>query len=78
MAEEIISVRVRGVGALRRVVGERLLKMPGGSTVAELESVLRIDREYSPAFLVNGRRRVRGARLSEGDAVTVVSLMAGG
>jgi len=52
--------------------------MPEGSTVAELESVLGIDTEYSPAFLVNGRRLVRGARLFEGDAVTVVSLMAGG
>jgi sulfur carrier protein ThiS len=75
---EIISVSVRGVGALRRSIGERVLALPVDSTVAALASALDIDTKHSPVFLVNGIRCARDARLSDGDAVTVVSLMAGG
>lgn len=73
-----ITVRLSGVGPLRDVVGERLIEVPEGSTVAILSSLLDIRKDYNEVYLVNGRRRARDAPLAHGDVVKVVSRMAGG
>ncbi len=47
--------------AARDVVGERLIEVPEGSTVATLSSLLDIRKDYNEVYLVNGRRRARDA-----------------